>query len=122
MERLLVKAIIKIVAKSLALATLIGVPIGIFGYVKQWDSPITYSNAFFIAGGLMIIAGGMSRLTAGEDWSVFQLLSGESFRGMSSGERATFIINVSSQLSTVILGVLTGLLLMLVSAIAAYLF
>jgi hypothetical protein len=62
----------------------------------------------------------MSRVAAGQEWNDFQLLDAESFRGMSSGERASFIIDASSRMSTVILGVLTGILLFLISAIAAY--
>jgi hypothetical protein len=50
------------------------------------------------------------------------LLNAESFREMSSGERANFIINESSPISLVILGLLSGILLILISAIAAYLF
>ena len=107
-------------AKSILLITIIGVVIGIIGYINKWDTSLAYSNAFFIAGCLAIVAGTSSRLGAGEDWNTFQLLSAESFRDMSSGERANFIINASSSISTVILGVLSGILLILISAIASY--
>jgi hypothetical protein len=120
MKRLVIKAIIKICAKAILLTTIIGVVIGVIGYINQWNSSIVYSNAFFLAGSLVFIAGGMSRVAAGQAWYDFQLLDAESFRGMSSSERAIFIINASSSLSTVILGVLTGILLFLISAIAAY--
>lgn len=121
MKRLVIKAIIKMCAKAIALTTVIGVVIGVIGYINQWDSSIAYSNAFFLAGCLLIIAGTASKFTAGQDWDTFQLLGAESFRGMSSGERAQFIIDVSSPINTLILGVLSGLLLILISAIAAYL-
>jgi len=120
MKRLVIKAIIKMCAKSILLITIIGVVIGIIGYINKWDTSLAYSNAFFIAGCLAIVAGTSSRLGAGEDWNTFQLLSAESFRDMSSGERANFIINASSSISTVILGVLSGILLILISAIASY--
>jgi hypothetical protein len=122
MKRFVIMTILKLCAKILFLTIVIAGLIGVLGYAKQWDSPITYSNAFFIAGGLMIIAGGMSRLAAGEDWKVYQLISAESFRGMSSGDRANFVVEVSSQLSTMLLGVLTGVSLLILSAVAAYLF
>ena len=120
MKRLVIKAIIKMCAKSIALTTFIGVVIGIIGYTNKWNSSIAYSNAFFIAGCLVIIAGASSRLGASQEWGNFQLLYAESFRDMSSDERANFIINASSSISTVILGVLSGILLILISAIAAY--
>ncbi|MFT3895159.1 MAG: hypothetical protein QM730_26335 [Anaerolineales bacterium] len=40
---------------------------------------------------------------------------------MGGTERAKYIVEASSALSTVILGVLTGLLLMILSAITAFL-
>lgn len=107
-------------AKSIAITAIIGGVIGIIGYINKWNSSIAYSNAFFLAGCLLIIAGTSSRYAAGQGWYSYQLLSAESFRKMSSGERADFIIKASSSMSTVILGVLSGLLLILISAIAAY--
>jgi len=121
MNRLIIQAIIKMCAKSILLTTIIGVVIGIIGYVNKWNSSIAYSNAFFLAGCLVIVAGASSRLGAGQEWTYFQLLNAESFRGMSSGERANFIVNASSSISTVILGLLSGILLILLSAIATYL-
>jgi sulfite exporter TauE/SafE len=122
MERSIIMAIIKILARVLFFTIIIGGLIAFLGYTNQWTSPIKYSNAFFIAGALMMIAGGMSRLAAGEDWKTYQMLSGESFRGMSSGDRANYIINISSQLSTMLVGILTGIVLFILSAVAAYLF
>lgn len=77
-------------------------------------------NAFFLAGCLVIVAGTASRLGAGQEWNNFQLLNAESFREMNSSERANFIINASSSISLVILGLLTGILLILISVIVAY--
>ncbi len=120
MKRLVIKAIIKMCAKSILLTTIIGVIIGIIGYTNKWNSSIAYSNAFFLAGCLVIVAGTASRLGAGQEWNNFQLLNAESFREMNSSERANFIINASSSISLVILGLLTGILLILISVIVAY--
>jgi hypothetical protein len=120
MKRFVIQAILKLCAKVILLTTVIGAVIGLIGYINRWNSSIVYSNAFFLAGCLVFIAGGMSRVAAGQAWYDFQLLDAESFRGMSSSERAIFIINASSPMSTVILGVLTGILLFLISAITAY--
>jgi len=120
MKRLVIKAIIKMCAKSILLTTIIGVIIGIIGYTNKWNSSIAYSNAFFLAGCLVIVAGTASRLGAGQEWNNFQLLNAESFREMNSSERANFIINASSSISLVILGLLTGILLILIFVIVAY--
>jgi hypothetical protein len=122
MKRLVIITIIKMCAESILLATVFGVAIGIIGYINEWNTPLSYSNAFFIAGCLAIVTGVFSRLEGGKDWDTFQLLSGESFRGMSSGERANFIINASNSLRAVVLGVLTGILLVLISVFVTKIF
>ncbi|MFT3895158.1 MAG: hypothetical protein QM730_26330 [Anaerolineales bacterium] len=64
MKRIVIREILKVFAKAALLTTLIGILIGILGDVKEWNSTITYSNAFFVAGALMIIAGASSRYAA----------------------------------------------------------
>jgi hypothetical protein len=122
MKRYVILAVLKMGGKAILLVTIIGVIIGIVGYVNQWNSSLTYSNAFFLAGCLVIIAGTSSRLGAGDDWNTFQLLPGESFGNMSSGERAKFIIEASSSVSLVILGVLTGSFLIFISWLVTKIF
>jgi hypothetical protein len=122
MKRLVVSAILKMCVNSIVITTIVGAVIGIIGYLNEWNAPIKYSNAFFVAGCLVIIAGTSSRIGAGDDWQVFQLLSAESFRGMSSGERANFIINASSPVRLVILGLLSGILLMIISVLVMKIF
>ncbi len=122
MKRFVIKAIITILAKAILLTTIVAVIIAILGYINKWDSSITYSNAFFLAGCLVIIAGTSARFASGQEWMNFQLLNAESFRAMSSSERVNYIISVSSPLSTVILALLSGISLIAISAIAAYLF
>ncbi len=38
------------------------------GNLNKWDTSVKYSNAFFIAGALVIIGGLSSRMAASEDW------------------------------------------------------
>jgi hypothetical protein len=118
MKRLVIKAIINMCAKSILFTVVIGVVIGVIGYTNKWSSSIAYSNAFFLTGCLMIIAGGLSRFAAQGTYNL-PLFSSESFRKMSSSERATFILDASSSMSIVILGLLTGILLILIAVIAA---
>ena len=122
MDRTVVKAILKMCAKAALLAAVVGAVVGVIGYVNKWEGQYAYSNAFFLAGCLLIIAGASSRYNAGQGWNVFQQFQAESFRGMSRSEQARFIIDTSSSVSTVILGVLSGIFLIILSAMAAYLF
>jgi hypothetical protein len=122
MKRLVIMAIIKMCGKAILLTIIAGIVIGVIGYMRKWDTSLAYSNAFFIAGLLIIVAGASSRLAAGQEWNNFQLLNAESFRDMSSSERANFIINASSSLSMVILGLLSGILLILISVVVMIMF
>ena len=70
MNRLVMMAIPKMCGKAILLTIMIAIVIGVIGYRNQWDS-VAFSNAFFIAGGLLIVAGAFSRLVAGQEWSVF---------------------------------------------------
>jgi hypothetical protein len=119
MKRLLLQAILKICGEAILLATMTGVVIGMIGYINRWNALIKYSNAFFLAGCLVIIAGTSSRFAAGQEWGSFQIYS-ESFRDMSRSERANYIVNASSSVRLAVVGLLSGVLLILISAIAAF--
>jgi hypothetical protein len=117
MKRLVIMALIKMCGKAILLTIIAGIVIGVIGHIKKWDTSLAYSNAFFIAGCLVVVAGALSRLGAGQEWGTFQSLYAESFRDMSSSERAKFIINASSSVRLVILGLLSGFLLILISVL-----
>ena len=117
MKRQVVMAMLKMGGEAVFLTIFAGIVIGIIGNLNKWDSSIQYSNAFFIAGSLLLICGVFSRRAAGQEWYSFQLLSAESFRQMSPGERADFIVNASSSVRLVILGLVSGILLILISLV-----
>lgn len=122
MKRLVVMIILKMCGKAILLTTIAGIAIGVIGCVNKWDTLVAYSNAFFLAGCLAIIAGMSSRLGASQGWRTFQSPHAESFRGMSSGERANFIVEASSSISLVMLGLLSGILLILISVLMTNMF
>ncbi len=122
MKRLVIMAIIKMCGEAILLTIIAGIVIGVIGNMNKWDTSLAYSDAFFIAGCLAIVAGGLSRLGAGQEWNNFQLLYAESFRDMSSSERANSIINASSSVRMVILGLLSGILLILISVFVTKMF
>lgn len=115
MKRLVTMAILKMCGEAILFTIFAGIVIGVIGKTNKWDTPLAYSDAFFIAGCLMILAGAASRLGRDQDRDNFQLLYAESFRNMSSSERANYIIEISSSVRIIILGVLSGILLMLIS-------
>lgn len=115
-------AILKMCGKAVLLTIIAGTVVGVFGYMNKWDTSLAYSNAFFIAGCLAIIGGLSSRLGAGQEWRNFQLLHAESFRDMSSSQRANLIVEASSSASLVILGLLSGILLILISVLVTEMF
>ena len=122
MKRLVITAMIKTGGEAILLTIFAGIVIGIIGYLNKWDTSLKYSNAFFIAGCLLIIAGTSSRLGASQERNLFQVLYAESFRDMSASERANFIVNASSSVRLVILGLLSGILLLLISFFVTKLF
>lgn len=117
MKREAITTILKLCAEAALFVIIAGVIIGIIGHLNDWDAPIKYSNAFFIAGCTFIVAGAASRLGSGQEWSNFQRLYAESFREMSSSERANYIVDVSSPFRLVILGFLTGIILISISVL-----
>ena len=113
---------LKLGGEAVLLTILVGIAIGIIGYLNEWDTSLNYSNAFFIAGCLLIVGGAFSRLGAGQERNAFQVLYAESFRNMSASEQANFIINASSSLRLVVLGLLSGILLFVISFFVTKLF
>ncbi len=122
MKRLAIMAIVKMCGKAVLLTIVIGIAIGIIGYMNKWDTSLPYSNGFFIAGCLAMGAGAMSRLYAGQERNNFQLFHAASFRDMSTSEQANFIINASSSVGMIILHLLTGILLILISVFVTKMF
>jgi hypothetical protein len=55
------KAFLGMCGKVLLVLLLAGGIIGVLGYKQAWNTSIAYSNAFFFAGCLLIIAGTSSR-------------------------------------------------------------
>lgn len=122
MKRQVMIAMSKLCGEAVAITIFAGIVIGIIGNMKKWDTSIQYSNAFFIAGALVIIGGLSSRMAASADWISYQKVDAESFRDMSPTERANFIVETSSSLRLVIIGLLSGISLMLISSLVWELF
>jgi hypothetical protein len=122
MKRSVIIVIIKMCAEAILFTIIAAIVVGVIGYMRKWDTSLAYSNAFFVAGSFMIIGGALSRLGAGQQWNSFQFLHAESFREMSSSERANYMIKASSSLRLAVLGFLSGILLFLISWLVTEIF
>lgn len=65
-------AMIKMCGEAVLHPIFAGIAIGIIGNLNKWDTSLEYSNAFFIAGCLVIITGASSRLGADQEVNYFQ--------------------------------------------------
>ena len=83
MKRQIISVVLKLGGEALLLTIFVGIMNIIIGNWKQWDTSAKYSNAFFIAGCLLIVGGAFARQAAGQEWGTFQKLSAESSGGMS---------------------------------------
>ncbi len=117
MKRPIIQTFLKMIIEALAVAAAAAIIVLIIGSVKKWDNPITYSNAFFVAGCLVIIAGTSTRAAAGQEWGMYQRMSTANYRAMNPTDRANYVVKASASYRLVILGVLGGLFLWLVSAL-----
>lgn len=115
MKRLVILTVLKMFGEVILFSTIAVIVVGIIGYLNKWDTSLEYSDAFFVAGSVLIIGGALSRMAAGQEWGSYRSVHAESFNHMSSSERANFIINASSSLRLAILGLLSGMLLFIIS-------
>jgi hypothetical protein len=114
--------VIKLVGEAVLLTVVAGIVVGIAGYFSKWDTSLQYGNALFIAACVLFIAGTASRLGTGQESSTSRGLHAESLRDMSPGEQANFVVSASNSFRLVILGVLSGVLLALISWLVTKLF
>ena len=122
MRRDVVVAVVKLCVEAFLITLFVGIIVVIIGQVNKWDTPLKYSNGFFFAGLMIMVAGMSSRLGANQEWEISQRLSSESFRNMSPGERQSMVVDASSSFRLVFLGVASGILLILISVLVWKLF
>lgn len=114
------KALIKLAAKSLFFTAAIGSAVCLLGYVSHWETSLAYSNAFFLAGCFVLIAGTATQFAAQADYS--QTFRFERFREMSFREQADLIADSTGAFSRVALGVSSGVCLALIAVLIEKLF
>lgn len=122
MKHPIILSILKICGEVLLLTLVVGLLVGLVGLLSRWDTPRAYSNAFFIAGALVFVGGAASRLGAAQEWTTSVLIHPETFRDLTGAERTGRIMETASSFRLVILGLLSGILLCLISEFVAILF
>lgn len=122
MKRLILIAGARLFGEALVITLVVGLIVWLIGYLRAWDSPMNYSNAFFVAGCLVFIAGAASRMGTGQEWFSTRLIHAESFRGMSGSDQARTLMEASSSFRLVILGLVSCILLTLISELVPILF
>ena len=115
-------AIARVVGKAVLFTIAVALVVGIIGYLYKWDSSRTYSDAFLVAGVLVVLGSVSSQMGMAQDWHYSQQIFSESFRTMSSADRAHYVINVSKSPGLASLGLMSGFLLIAISALLAILF
>lgn len=121
MKRVVVMTILKLCGEAVLFTAVAAIIVVVIGYLSKWESSLQYGNAFFIAACILVVAGTASRLGTGRESSP-QSHYGEGFRGMSPSERSNLMLNATLSFRLVILGVLSGLLLTLISWLVTKLF
>ncbi len=111
--------ILKLLGEIVLFALVAGIVVVLIGYWRKWDSSLEYSNAFFIAGCFLIVGGMLSRYASIQSYTPLQNISSDSFREMSPGERVGYIVEASSPYRLVVIGLMSGIILFLISAYLA---
>ena len=119
MKKIIINSIIELLAEAILFTLAIGGVIVILGYFRKWDSPVSYSDAFFLVGLLVFATCVISRLSSSQGMFNFPSLTAESYKKMDFSERMQYIIHINSPRRLVILGFLTGLFLILISVIVS---
>jgi len=122
MKRRIILEILKVCGEALLFTLVAVIIVFMIGYLKHWDTSRRYSDAFFIAGCLVIIGGAMSRYAAGQEWGLFQRIEGEGSGSRNPGEQASQVVKMSSSFRLVFIGFLGGALLFCISALVTKLF
>ena len=110
--------ILRLIGTILGLTILVSLIVLVFGMVSRWNTPVQYSNGFFMAGVLVIIFGIFSVAGGFEQRADFSILYAESVGQASIAERTQRMVAEINQrygFMVVLIGV--GILLIGISII-----
>jgi hypothetical protein len=111
------KPVRRLAGKILGATALISLVVLVIGYVLQWSDPFRFSNGFFAAGAILIVVGILSVGSGLTQRADFDMLYAESAGQMSSSERTErMMADITQRYSSFIFPLVTGLLLISISA------
>ena len=110
------KLILRLVGKILGATAVISLVIVLVGILLRWNDPVKFSNGFFAAGAVVIIAGLFSVTGGFIQRSTFGVLYAESAGQASSPERAQrMVADMTQRYGSFLQLLITGLLLIGIS-------
>jgi hypothetical protein len=96
----------------LGITLIISVIVLLIGYIYHWNEPVLFSNAFFIAGVIVIIIGGLTVAGGFSQRANFNILYAESAGRADLAKRSRrSMAEVTQRYGVMILLFITGLLL-----------
>lgn len=96
----------------LGITLIISVIVLLIGYIYHWNEPVLFSNAFFIAGVIVIIIGGLTVAGGFSQRANFNILYAESAGRADLAERSRrSMAEVTQRYGVMILLFISGLLL-----------
>lgn len=122
MKRQIILNVLKVVGQAVIITLIAALIILIVGFLKHWQTSIQYSNAFFIAGSVLIIVGGLSKFSAAAGRAPPQNSPTETHPEPSPGEQSTQVVKPSSTSRLLAIGVISGFLCFIVSALITKIF
>lgn len=104
--------ILRLVGLIMGAALAISLVISLIGYIYQWDKPVQFSNAFFMAGAFVIVLGVFSVTGGFAQRGNFNMMYAETAGQANQAERnQRWAGEVTQRYGTMVLLFTTGLLL-----------
>jgi uncharacterized membrane protein len=109
---------LRLFGKVLAATAIIALIILLLGYFLQWNEPVRYSNAFFLAGAIVIVLGVLSITGGFAQRANFQMTYAESAGNANIAERnQRTAADITQRYGSMILLMITGILLIVIAVV-----
>jgi hypothetical protein len=110
--------ILRLMRTVLGLTMLVSLIVLVFGLVSRWNTPVQFSNGFFIAGVLVIVLGFVSVAGGFDQRAEFSILYARSMGEASLTERTQrMMADIDQRYGSMIILVVVGILLIGISVV-----
>lgn len=118
-----ISPILRLTGTMLGLTLLISLIVAGIGLALQWNTPVQFSNGFFIAGAIVVVLGTFSIAGGFQQRANFPLIYAETASQASISERGKRMMSdIHQRYGAMILMIGTGLLLIAISVTIPHLF